>query len=70
MLLYSMEAKQAEEMAIKFLIHQYSMIKVEKSVLEEDGRIWCVELLVSSFDKEKKITVAANARTGSILGWQ
>jgi len=65
-----MEAKQAEEMAIKFLVQQYSMIKVEKSVLEEEGRIWCVELLVSSFDMEKKITVAVNARTGSILGWQ
>ena len=70
MLLSSMDAKQAEEMAIKFLGQKYSMIKVEKSVLEEDGRIWCVELLVISFDKEKKITVAVNSRTGSILGWQ
>ncbi|HYL66858.1 MAG TPA: PepSY domain-containing protein [Nitrosopumilaceae archaeon] len=70
MLLYSMEAKQAEEIALGFLQQQYSMIKLEKSVLEEDGRTWLVDFLVTSFDKERTITVKVNARTGLILGWQ
>ena len=70
MLLYSIEATQAEEAAMGFLRQQYSIIKIVKSVLQDDGRIWHIELLVSSFDKEKKITVAVNARTGLILGWQ
>ena len=65
-----MEAKQAEEIALGFLQQQYSMIRMEKSVLEEDGRTWLVDFLVKSFDKERTITVKVNARTGLIIGWQ
>jgi uncharacterized membrane protein YkoI len=70
MLLSSIEVKQAEKIASEFLRQKYSNIIVEKSVLEDDGRVWLVEVSVSLFDKEKKITVRVNARTGSILGWE
>ena len=70
MLLSSIEVKQAEKIASEFLRQKYSNIIVEKSVLEDDGRVWLVEISVSLFDKEKKITVNVNARTGSILGWE
>ncbi len=67
---WGMEARQTEEITIEFLRQQHSMIKVEKSVMEDDGRVWLVEALASSFDKEKKITVKVNARTGLVLGWK
>ena len=46
------------------------MIQVEKSVLEDEGRVWSVEVMAFSFDSQKKIKVKVDAMTGSILGIQ
>lgn len=70
MTLVSMEAKRAEEIAIEFLQQNYSIIKIEKSFLEDDERTWIIDIVVSSFDKEKNMTVKVNARTGLIQGYQ
>jgi len=70
MSLYSMSEQQAEKVAREFLQQQYSMILVEKTFLEDEGRVWVVEVLASLYDDKRKINVKVNARTGSILGWQ
>lgn len=70
MSLVSIGVKQAEEIAIEFLQQNYSSIRVVKSFLKNDGRIWVIEIMVSSFDKTKNITVIVNARTGLIQGYQ
>ena len=70
MSLYSMSEQQAEKVAREFLQQQYSMIMVEKTFLEDEGRVWVVEVLASLYDDKRKINVKVNARTGSILGWQ
>jgi len=70
MSLYSISEQQAEKVAREFLQQQYSMIMVEKTFLEDEGRVWVVEVLASLYDDKRKINVKVNARTGSILGWQ
>jgi hypothetical protein len=70
MSLYNMDARSAEDVAIKFLRQQYSSIDVIRSVLQDGGRVWLVEVIASSFDNQRKIRVQVNARTGLILGWQ
>ena len=65
----TIEATQAEEIAIKFLRQHYSVIKAEKSVLEDGERVWMIDVLASSFDNQKKIGVKVNARTGMIVEW-
>jgi len=70
MSLYSISEQQAEKVAREFLQQQYSMIMVEKTFLEDEGRVWVVEALASLYDDKRKINVKVNARTGSILGWQ
>ena len=70
MSLVSIGVKQAEEIVIEFLQQNYSSIRVVKSFLKNDGRIWVIEIMVSSFDKTKNITVIVNARTGLIQGYQ
>ena len=70
MSLSGISEQQSEKVAREFLQQQYSMIQVEKSVLEDEGRVWVVDVLTSSFDNQRKIKVKVNARTGSILGWQ
>jgi len=65
----TIEATQAEEIAIKFLRQHYSVIKAEKSVLEDGERVWMIDVLASSFDNQKKIEVKVNARTGMIVEW-
>ena len=70
MSLYSISEQQAEKVAREFLQQQYSMILVEKTFLEDEGRVWVVEVLASLYDDKRKINVKVNARTGSILGWQ
>ncbi|TLX80415.1 MAG: PepSY domain-containing protein [Thaumarchaeota archaeon] len=70
MSLYSISEQQAEKVAREFLQQQYSMIMVEKTFLEDEERVWVVEVLASLYDDKRKINVKVNARTGSILGWQ
>ena len=65
----TIEVREAEEIAIKFLRQHYSVIKAEKSVLEDGERVWMIDVLASSFDNQKKIEVKVNARTGMIVEW-
>ena len=66
----SISRQQAEQVTAQFLGQHYSMIQVEKSVLEDEGRVWSVEVMAFSFDSQKKIKVKVDAMTGSILGIQ
>jgi len=66
----SISREQAEQVTARFLRQHYSMIQVEKSVLEDEGRVWSVEVMAFSFDSQKKIKVKVDAMTGSILGIQ
>ena len=65
----TIEARQAEEIAVKFLRQHYSVIKAEKSVLGAGERVWTIDVLASSYDNQKKIEVKVNARTGMIVEW-
>ena len=65
----TIEVREAEEIAIKFLRQHYSVIKAEKSVLGDGERVWMIDVLASSFDNQKKIEVKVNARTGMIVEW-
>jgi len=65
----TIEAREAEEIAIKFLRQHYSVIKAEKSVLGDGERVWMIDVLASSFDNQKKIEVKVNAMTGMIVDW-
>ena len=65
----TIEVREAEEIAIKFLRQHYSVIKAEKSVLGDGERVWMIDVLASSFDNQKKIEVKVNAMTGMIVDW-
>ncbi len=56
MSLHSISAKHAEKMAREFLQQQYSMMEVVKSFLEDEGRVWSVEVLTTSYNDKKMIT--------------
>lgn len=60
-----MDSRKIDEIARTFLSQNYSVIRIERSRLE--NQTWTVEVLVSSFDNKtiKKITI--NDKTGSIL---
>lgn len=68
--LVNLQVRLAEEIAIEFLQKNYSVIKVEKSVLKDDERTWLIEVLVLSHNEEKHMTVKVNSRTGMIQGYQ
>jgi len=67
---YSITRQHAEQVAEKFLRQQFSVIQVERSILEEEDRVWAVEISTLSFNNQRTIKVKVNAMTGSILGVQ
>jgi hypothetical protein len=57
---------EAMERAASFLTQHYSVIKVEKPVLE--GNVWTVEVHTSG-PNQRKFRIKVNVRTGEIQGF-